>query len=118
MAEARRRGRSWFGRALGALAALTLILAAPQHVLDFDEVASPAAEASVEAQVHGHVHTVVDHGQPGHSCAAHCAAHVMGDAPLAAVLAPPSRHALAWASAEDHDSRSGPSFALERPPKA
>lgn len=118
MGKARRRGGSWFGWALGVLAALTLTLAAPQHVLDLDETAGPAAEAPMELLVHGHAHTVMDHGAAGHSCAAHCAAHVMSDAPLVAALKPPSRRALAWTVADNQDSRAGPSFALERPPKA
>jgi hypothetical protein len=110
----RRQGGSWFGWALGVLAALTLALSAPQHVLDLDEAAGPVAEASV----HGHARTVMDHSQPGHSCAAHCAAHVMGDAPALIALKPPSPRPLAWALADDQDSRSGPAFQLERPPKA
>jgi hypothetical protein len=114
MAKAGRHGGRWFGWALGVLATLTLTLAAPQHVLDLDEAAGPVAEASV----HGHVRTVMDHSQPGHSCAAHCAAHVMSNAPAVMVLQPPPLRPLAWTLADDSGSRSGPAFQLERPPKA
>ena len=114
MAKAKKHRGSWLGWALGVLAALTLTLSAPQHVLDLDEAAGPVTEASV----HGHARTVMDHSQPGHSCAAHCAAHVMGDAPTPIALKPPSLRPLAWASAEDSGSRAGRSFQLERPPKA
>jgi hypothetical protein len=114
MAKVRRKGRGWFGWALGVLAALTLVAATPQHLLDLDEAAGPTAELAV----HGHARTVVDHGQPGHVCADHCAAHVMAEATAPVVLAPPSRRPLAFAAAPDRDPRSSPSFALERPPKA
>ena len=114
MAKARGKGRSWFGWALGVLAALTLVVATPQHMLDFDEAAGPAAELAV----HGHAHTLIDHGQPGHACAGHCAAHVMADATLTVVLAPPSRRPLIWAVAENQNGRAPPSSHLDRPPKA
>jgi len=114
MAKARGRGGRWFGWALGVLAALTLVVATPQHMLDLDEAAGPAAELAV----HGHAHTLIDHGQPGHACADHCAAHVLADATLAVVLAPPSRHPLIWAAAEDQDARARPPSQLDRPPKA
>jgi hypothetical protein len=114
MAKARGKGRSWFGWTLGVLAALTLIAAAPQHLLDFDEAAGPVAELAV----HGHTHTLIDHGQPGHACAGHCAAHVMADATAAVVLAPPSRRPLIWAAAEDRSGYARPPSELERPPKA
>jgi hypothetical protein len=110
----RGRARDWIGWALGALAALTLVLGAPQHVLDLDEDSGPVAEAIV----HGRAHTVIDHGQPGHDCAAHCAAHVIGEAPIVFDLKPPARRPALWAPAADQTNRSGPSRAFERPPKA
>ncbi|MGZ3313823.1 MAG: hypothetical protein ACXU8Q_06625 [Caulobacteraceae bacterium] len=114
MAKARDRERSWFGWALCVLAALTLVVATPQHMLDLDEAAGPAAELVV----HGHAHTLIDHGQPGHACAGHCAAHVMADASFAAVLTAPSPRPLIWATAETRDGRAPPSSKLDRPPKA
>lgn len=115
MAKALGGGRRWFGWMLGVLAALTLIAATPEHMLDFDEAApGPAAELAV----HGPVRTVIDHAQPGHSCAGHCAAHVMADATVVVVLDPPSPHPLIWTAAEDRDGRASPPSALDRPPKA
>ena len=115
MAKTRDRGRNWFGWALGVLAALTLVLATPEHALDFDEgAASPAAELAV----HGHAHTLIDHGQPGHACAGHCAAHVMAEAAAAVVLRPPSVRPLTLAAGEDRPGRAHPPALLERPPKA
>ncbi len=114
MAKARGKGKSWFGWALGVLAALTLVAATPQHMLDFDEAAGPAAELAV----HGHARTLIDHGQPGHACAGHCAAHVMADATAAIVLASPSRRPLIWAAADDRGSYTRAPALLERPPKA
>jgi hypothetical protein len=114
MAKARKTGGSWFGWTLGVLAAVTLMVSAPQHVLDLDEATGPVAEAAV----HGHVRTVMDHGQPGHSCAAHCAAHVMSETPVTLALKPPSLLLLSWAAAADQDSRTGPASMFERPPKA
>src|ERR1700761_461455 len=114
MAKTRGIGGSWFGWALGVLGALTLVAATPQHLLDFDEPAGAAAELAV----HGHGRTLIDHGQPGHACAGHCAAHVMADATVAAALAPPSRRPLIWAAAEDREDPGSPPFALDRPPKA
>jgi hypothetical protein len=114
MNRARGNGRNWFGWALGVLAALTLVVATPQHMLDFDEAAGPVAELAV----HGHSHTLIDHGQPGHACAGHCAAHVMADATAALVLAPPSPRSTIWIAAEDQHGRAFPPSKLERPPKA
>ena len=114
MAKARGRGRRWFGWALGVMAALTLVVATPQHMLDFDEEAGPAAELVV----HGHARTLIDHGQSGHACAGHCAAHVMADATLAAGLDPPSGHPQIWAAVEDQDGWARPPSQLDRPPKA
>ena len=114
MAKTRGIGGSWFGWALGVLAALTLVAATPQHLLDFDETAGAAAELAV----HGHGRTLIDHGQPGHACAGHCAAHVMADATAAMVLSPPSRRPLIWAAAEDRSSYALPPAQWERPPKA
>ena len=114
MASAGGRTRGWLGWALGVLAALTLVLAAPQHVLDFDEAAGPVAAVAA----HGHARTLIDHGQPGHACAGHCAAHVFGELPLASVLAAPSPRPLAWTAPEPADARPGPTFQFERPPKA
>jgi hypothetical protein len=108
------RARGWIGWALGVLAALTLVIAVPQHVLDRDEDGGPVAEALV----HGHAHTVMDHGQPGHDCAAHCAAHVMSDAPAPFVLAQHPPRPLVWAAIEQQRSRAGPSRTFEKPPKA
>ena len=119
MGKAGGRGRGWFGWMLGVLAALTLVAATPQHMLDFDEAATgPVAEQTAELAVHGHVHTLIDHAQPGHSCAGHCAAHVMANATAAMILAAPSPHPLMWTAAEDRDGRAPPPSGLERPPKA
>jgi hypothetical protein len=114
MAQARGKGEGWFGWALGVLAALTLVAATPQHLLDFDEAAGPIAELAV----HGHVRTLIDHGQPGHACADHCAAHVMADATAVLVLAAPSRRPLIWTAAEDRRGHARAPRLLERPPKA
>lgn len=113
MGKGRREG-SWWGWALGVLAAVTLVLAAPQHVLDFDEAGSSVAEAIV----HSPGHTILDHGQAGHACAGHCAAHVMAAAPLTPVIARPSRRPLAWDAAQHSDAPSRPSGLPDRPPKA
>ena len=113
MAKACGKGRSWFGWAFGVLAALTLAVATPQHLLDFDEAAGPAAELAV----HGHARTLIDHSQPGHACAGHCAAHVMADATAVVVLAPPSLRPLVWSAAEGRSGRTSPPTLLERPPK-
>ena len=110
----RGRVRGWIGWALGVLAALTLVIAAPQHVLDRDEDGGAVAEVVV----HGHAHTVMDHGQPGHDCAAHCAAHVMSDAPAPFILTSLPPRTVVWAAIEQQHSRAGPSLALEKPPKA
>jgi hypothetical protein len=109
-----RRATGWIGWALGIVAALTLVIAAPQHVLDRDEDGGAVAEAVV----HGHAHTVMDHGQPGHDCAAHCAAHVMGDAPAPFVLVPLPPRPVVWAVIEQQHSRASPPRAFEKPPKA
>src|ERR1700761_8767854 len=101
MAKTRGIGGSWFGWALGVLAALTLAVATPQHLLDFDEAAGAAAELAV----HGHARTLIDHSQPGHACAGHCAAHVMADATAMVVLAPPSLRPLIWAAAKDRSGQ-------------
>jgi hypothetical protein len=114
MTKSRGKGRSWFGWALGVLAALTLVAATPQHLLDFDEAAGPIAELAT----HGHGRTLIDHAQPGHVCAGHCAAHVMADAIAAMVLAPRSPHPQVWAAAEDQDGRAHTPTTLDRPPKA
>ena len=114
MAKACGKGRSWFGWALGVMAALTLAVATPQHLLDFDESAGPAAELAV----HGHAHTLIDHSQPGHACAGHCAAHVMADATAAAALAPPSLRPLIRTAAAERSGYARPPSLLERPPKA
>lgn len=113
MAKACDRG-GWFGWALGVLAALTLALAAPQHLLDFDEMAGPA----VELAVHGHARTLIDHGQRGHACADHCAAHVMADATAAMIIAPPAPRPLIWAAARDRNGHARVPALPERPPKA
>jgi len=119
VAKVRGKGRNWFGWALGVLAAVTLILATPQHMLDFDEAAGPIGDQTVaEFAVHGHAHTLIDHSQPGHACAGHCAAHVMADAPLPMALAPPSPHALIWVAVDDRADRARPPAQPERPPKA
>ena len=55
MTKSRGKGRSWFGWALGVLAALTLVAATPQHLLDFDEAAGPIAELAT----HGHGRTLM-----------------------------------------------------------
>jgi hypothetical protein len=114
MAKARGKGRGWFGWALGVLAALTLVLGAPEHVLDLDEAAGPMAELAV----HGHVRTLIDHGQKGHVCADHCAAHVMAQATGAVVLAPPPLRPLIFTAAEDRDGHARPPSQPDRPPKA
>jgi hypothetical protein len=114
MAKARGRERSWFGWALGVLAALTLVVAAPEHTLDFDEAAGPTAELAV----HGHARTLIDHGQAGHACAGHCAAHVMADAAAVLVLTPPSARPLILTAAEEGSGRAHPPAQPERPPKA
>jgi len=114
MAKARGKGRNWFGWALGVLAALTLAAATPQHLLDFDEAAGPAAELAV----HGHARTLIDHSRPGHACADHCAAHVMAAATAAVVLAPPSPVPTIWTPADDRDGQARPPRLLDRPPKA
>lgn len=114
MAKACGKGRSWFGWALGVLAALTLAAATPQHLLDFDEAAGPAAELAV----HGHGRTLLDHSQPGHACAGHCAAHVMAEALAVVILAPPSLRSLIWTAAEDRGGHTRAPSLLERPPKA
>lgn len=112
----RRSGRTTgvIGWALAALAALTLVIGAPEHVLDCDEEAGPVAELIV----HCHAHTIMDHGQPGHACAAHCAAHVMAETPALFVVQPLPARPAAWAAAENPASRTGALFAFERPPKA
>jgi hypothetical protein len=109
-----RRRQGFVGWALGVLAALTLVVAAPQHVLDFDEAAGPAAAVAA----HGHIRTLIDHGQPGHACAGHCAAHVMADATAVAVLSTPSRRPLIWVVAAHRDGRAHSPWLLDRPPKA
>jgi hypothetical protein len=114
MAKARGKGRSWFGWALGVLAALTLVIGTPEHTLDLDEAAGPAAELAV----HGPVRTLLDHGQRGHVCADHCAAHVMAQATAAAVLSPPRVRPLIFAAAEDGDGHARPPSQPDRPPKA
>jgi hypothetical protein len=114
MAKARGKARRWFGWMLGVLAVLTLVVATPGHMLDFDEAAGPVAERAV----HGQAHTLIDHAQPGHACAGHCAAHVVADAPAAVILAPPSPHRLIWAAAEDQGARTRLPALPDRPPKA
>ena len=114
MAKAKKHRGSWLGWALGVLAALTLTLSAPQHVLDLDEAAGPVTEASV----HGHARTVMDHSQPGHSCAAHCAAHTMGGSPAVLALEPPTGRPLAFAQAQDRPAPRPSPALLDRPPKA
>ena len=114
MAKVRGRERGWLGWALGVLAALTLVVATPEHTLDLDEAAGPVAELAV----HGHARTLIDHSQPGHACAGHCAAHVMAEASAAVVLAPPSLHPLTFAATEDRNGRPHPPSQLDRPPKA
>ena len=114
MAKGRGRTRGWIGWALGVLAALTLVIGAPQHVLDFDEAAGPAAEVTV----HGHDRTVMDHSQPGHSCAAHCAAHTMGGSPAVLALEPPTDLPLAFALAQDRPAPRASPALPDRPPKA
>lgn len=119
MSKVRGRTRGWIGWALGVLAALTLVIGAPEHVLDLDETASPVAEAPVaEALAHGHARTVMDHSQPGHSCAAHCAAHTMGGSPAVLALKPPADRPLAFAVAQDRPAPRLPPAQLDRPPKA
>ena len=110
----RRRKRGFVGWALGVLAALTLVVCAPQHVLDLDETAGPVAAVVA----HGHARTLIDHGQPCHACAGHCAAHVMADATAATVLSQPGRRPLIWAAAAHRDGRAYSPFRLDRPPKA
>src|ERR1700761_5291074 len=114
MSKVRGRTRGWIGWALGVLAALTLVISAPEHVLDLDEAAGPVAEAVV----HGHARTVMDHSQPGHSCAAHCAAHTMGGSPAILALKPPTDRPLAFAVAEDRPAPRASPALLDRPPKA
>jgi hypothetical protein len=114
MAKVGGKGRGWLGWALGVLAALTLVLATPEHVLDFDEAAGPAAELAV----HGPVRTLIDHGAPGHACAAHCAAHVMAEIAAPFVVAPPSVRPLILAAAEDRPGRAHAPALPDRPPKA
>jgi hypothetical protein len=114
MVKAQGKGRSWFGWALGVLAALTLVLATPEHMLDFDEAAGPVAELAV----HGHAHTLIDHGQAGHACAGHCAAHVMAEATAAVVVATPSPGHLIFVAAEDRVGHARPPAQPDRPPKA
>lgn len=114
MAKTRGHARSWFGWALGVLAALTLVLGTPEHTLDFDEAAGPVAELAV----HGHAHTVIDHGQPGHACAGHCAAHVMAEVTADVALAPPSPGHLIFVAAEDQASHARPPTQPDRPPRA
>jgi hypothetical protein len=124
MAQARGRttrgkSRSWFGWMLGVLAALTLVAATPEHMLDFDEAAGPVAGQTVaELTAHGHAHTLIDHGQPGHACAGHCAAHVVADAPAGVFLPAPSPRPLIWAAAENRDGRNRLPAQPDRPPKA
>jgi hypothetical protein len=119
MSKVRGRTRGWIGWALGALAALTLVIGAPEHVLDLDEAAGPVAEAPVaEVIVHGHASTVMDHSQPGHSCAAHCAAHTMGGSPAILALEPPVDRRLAFALAQDRPAPHPSPALLDRPPKA
>jgi hypothetical protein len=114
MRRVKASSRRWMGWALGVLAALTLAIAAPQHVLDFDEATGPVAEA----QAHGHAHTVLDHATPGHDCAGHCAAHVIGGAPLPTRLPAPARVTPIWpAAAQAGDAVHNP-ILFERPPKA
>jgi len=114
MAKARGKGRSWLGWALGVLAALTLVIGTPEHTLDLDEAAGPAAALAV----HGPAHTVIDHGQRGHACADHCAAHVMAQATAAAILTPPPLRPLIFTAAEDRDGQAHPPSQPDRPPKA
>jgi hypothetical protein len=116
------RTKGLFGWALGVLAALTLVAAAPEHVLDLDEASGPVAAAearsSVEVEVHGLIRRVLDHAAPGHACAAHCAAHVVAGAPPPAALAPPSRAVLIWPAVSGQMLRPHPPALPERPPKA
>ena len=119
MSRGRGKTKGWLGWALGALAALTLVVGAPQHVLDFDEAAGPVAEAPItEALTHGYARTVMDHSQPGHSCAAHCAAHTLGGSPAILALKPPADRPLAFALAQDRPATRLPPSQLDRPPKA
>jgi hypothetical protein len=114
MAKAAGETRNWFGWALGVLAALTLVLATPQHTLDLDEAAGPVAELAV----HGHARTLIDHGQRGHVCADHCAAHVMAEATAEVALAPPSPGHLIFVAAADRDGHARAPAQPDRPPKA
>lgn len=95
------------------LAVLTLILSVPQHVLDFDEDGGSVAVAAT----HGPTHTILDHQAPGHACAGHCAAHVMGDAPAAITLRPAVPIRLAWLWIDPPSGVSLAAAPLDRPPR-
>jgi hypothetical protein len=114
------RALAWSCRALAVvaafLAALTLVLSVPEHVLDRDEDAGAAPAAA--AAVHAGPHTVMDHQAKGHACAGHCAAHVLGELPQ-----PQRLHAVApvravWRMAEATDGLSVKSAPPDRPPRA
>jgi hypothetical protein len=116
MARAHGLARNWFGWALGALAALTLVLATPVHMLDFDEAAGPVAELAVHGSAAAHA--LIDHGQPGHACSGHCAAHVMAEATAPVIVAAPSPGHLIFVAAENRPGHARPPSQPDRPPKA
>jgi hypothetical protein len=60
------------------LAVLTVIVSAPQHVLEREPDAVEMAAGVPPAVVQDHRW---DHHAPGHLCADHCAAHVLAQAP-------------------------------------
>ncbi len=113
----RRTARAWGGvvaLALAFVAVLALAAATPEHVLDRDEDTGSAIAA-----VHPMSRTVVDHRAPGHACAGHCAAHVMGE--LTAGV--PVTHAeaavrLAWRADRQAGAPSLGGAPPDRPPRA
>lgn len=98
------------------LAVLTVIVSAPEHVLEREEGPPAATAAGVLPGVV--VDHRWDHRAPGHVCADHCAAHVLAQAPgmVEVRRVPPLR--AAWLRPRPAQGRSAPATVPDHRPRA
>lgn len=104
------------GAVLTFLAALSIIISVPQHVMDWDD--GGGEPTAVLALVHAASHGLIDHGAPGHACAAHCAAHALSDVPAPLMISDLIGRLLAWTGLAVRPAPSIEVVPAKPPPKA
>ena len=117
------RFRTWLTVIMALVAVLGITMSTPSHILEHLRPNAQDAMAQFDAKSQGvQVSTTSDSGKlralHGHSCAAHCAAHVVSAPPEASRVGHPLLALASWPKPTGASALSSRIFALERPPRA